>query len=162
MVVFSWDFEATTDGGGCSHPKHGSRQSAPSENAIVLFIALDFPRPEPYPFPTLYFLPVTISICIGKLIRFSGKNSRTLSLISCATRSHSSLLKRFNCARTVSDISERIVQNSSTEIGASSWNLKTRSEMSLAPASFMIAASLPSSAKRKASWTSGAGGAVST
>src|SRR6184192_4041196 len=96
------------------------------------------------------FRAVTMIISAGKLIWLLGKNSRTASSTSDATLAVCAAVSLANFSLRLSDISERISQNFSREIGASIRNLKRRSRTSPAPASSRIWARAPGSAKRNA------------
>src|SRR5438552_2341128 len=70
------------------------------------------------------FRAVTMIISAGKLIWLLGKNSRTASSTSDATLAVCAAVSLANFSLKLSDISERISQYFSREIGASIRNLK--------------------------------------
>src|SRR5438105_12571324 len=98
----------------------------------------------------------------GKLITPSMEYARraaTTSRFSSASFSFESVA---SFVRSLSDISDRKAQKSSTEIGARIENRRRRSDTAAAPALERIDKSFPGAAKRNGSSESGAGGGEST
>src|ERR1700674_4750523 len=89
------------------------------------------------------FTPPTIRTSAGKLIPLSDEYELKASMASrfssaiCCTERMASL------ARSFSDISDRSVQKSSTEMGARIENCKSRSDVAATPAVERTASNLP-------------------
>src|SRR5690349_19561962 len=98
----------------------------------------------------------------GKLIPLSKEYPRMASMTSRLSSTNCGLERRASLVRSFSDISDRRVQKSSTDMDARIENCNRRSDAEVAPALERTASNAPGSAKRNISGEPGVGAVDAT